>query len=43
MEALSKFMGRKPNSRAFIRALKAPASKNQAFWRRVGIRLGIVW
>ena len=34
MEALTKFMGRRPNSKAFIRALKAPASKNQTFWRR---------
>jgi hypothetical protein len=41
MEALTKFMGRKPDSRAFIKALKAPASRNQTFWRRMGIRLGI--
>jgi hypothetical protein len=43
MEALTKFMGRKPDSRAFVRALKAPANKNQTFWRRMGIRIGYVW
>jgi hypothetical protein len=40
MEALAKFMGRKPNSKMFITALKAPANRNQTFWRRVRIRLG---
>jgi hypothetical protein len=40
MEALTKFMARKPNSKMFITALKAPANRNQTFWRRVRIRLG---
>ena len=39
MEALTKFMGRKPDSRAFIKALKAPASRNQTFWRRLELGL----
>jgi hypothetical protein len=42
MEALTKFMGRKPNSRMFIKALKAPANRNQTFWR-MGIRMGGMW
>jgi hypothetical protein len=40
MEALTKYLGRKPNSKAFAKALKAPASKNQTFWRRVAVRMG---
>jgi hypothetical protein len=41
MDALTKFLGRKPNNKAFIRALKAPASKNQTFWGRVAVRMGM--
>ena len=43
MDALTNFMGRKPNSKAFVKALKAPANKNQTFWRRMGIKIGVVW
>ena len=41
MEALTKFMGRAPNSKAFVKALKAPANRNQTFWRRMGIKMGV--
>jgi hypothetical protein len=43
MEALTKSMGRKPNSRMFIKVLKAPANRNQTFWRRMGIRMRVIW
>jgi hypothetical protein len=41
MGALTKFLGRKPNNKAFIKAFKAPANRNQTFWRRVAVRMGI--
>lgn len=41
MDALAKFLGRKPNNKAFIKALNAPASKHQTFWGRVAVRMGM--
>jgi hypothetical protein len=42
MDALTKFLGRPPDDKEFMRAIEAPASKNQTFWRRLWVKMGIM-
>jgi hypothetical protein len=42
MDALTKFLGRPPDEKEFMRAIEAPASKNQTFWKRLWVKMGIM-
>jgi hypothetical protein len=42
MDALTKFQGRPPNDKAFIRAIKDGNSKDAPFWRRLAAKMGII-